>query len=83
MQQYSRRSFLSAIAAGAFVPAWLGRYHQLSAADRNKVKITDIKTMILQGPRTYTLVRVDTDAPIGVPRSARRRSVRPGHPPAR
>ena len=61
MREYSRRSFLSSI-AGVAVPAWLARYHQLSAADRDKVKITDIKTMILQGPRTYTLVRIDTDA---------------------
>ena len=61
MQHTSRRSFLASLAA-AGVPAWLANYHRLSAADRNKVKITDIKTMILQGPRTYTLVRVDTDA---------------------
>ena len=66
MREYSRRSFLSTIALSsivrAAVPAWLARYHLLSAADRDKVKITDIKTMILQGPRTYTLVRIDTDA---------------------
>ncbi len=61
MQHTSRRSFLASLAA-AGVPAWLANYHRLSAADRNKVKITDINTMILQGPRTYTLVRVDTDA---------------------
>ena len=61
MTKPTRRGFLASI-AGAAVPAWLASYHQLSAADRNKVKITDIQTMILQGPRTYTLVRVDTDA---------------------
>ncbi len=44
------------------VPAWLTNYARLAAAERRKVKITDIKTMILQGPRTYTLVRVETDA---------------------
>ena len=57
-----RRSFLSAVVAGSFVPAWLAKYHELSVTVRNKVIITDIKTMILQGPRTYTLVRIDTDA---------------------
>lgn len=61
MDRSSRRSFLASL-AGSSVPAWLASYRALSAADRNKVKITDIKTMILQGPRTYTLVRVDTDA---------------------
>ncbi len=61
MTKPTRRGFLASI-AGAAVPAWLASYHQLSAADRNKVKITDIQTMILQGPRTYTLVRIDTDA---------------------
>ena len=61
MRQPSRRTFLASL-AGAAVPAWLAGYHRLSATIHNKVKITDIKTMILQGPRTYTLVRVDTDA---------------------
>ena len=61
MKQLSRRSFLSAV-AGAAVPAWLANFHQLGAAHYNKVKITDIKTMMLQGPRSYTLVRIDTDA---------------------
>ena len=61
MKQFSRRSFLSAV-AGAAVPAWLANFHQLGAAHYNKVKITDIKTMMLQGPRSYTLVRIDTDA---------------------
>ncbi len=61
MNATSRRTFLTSL-AGASIPAWLAGYHRLSAADRNKVKITDIKTMMLQGPRTYTLVRIDTDA---------------------
>ncbi len=63
MPQQSRRSFLSTLAAAA-TPAWLAGYRKLSAADHNKVKITGIRTMLLQGPRTYTLVRVDTDAGI-------------------
>ncbi len=61
MSRLTRRAFLSS-AAGASVPAWLAGYRKLSAADRNKVKITDIRSMVLQGPRTYTLVRIDTDA---------------------
>ena len=46
------------------VPAWLANFHKLSATHFGKVKITDIKTMMLQGPRSYTLVRIDTDAGI-------------------
>ena len=61
MTRFSRRTFLSSLAA---VPAWLAGYHQLSASHYGKVKITDIKTMMLQGPRSYTLVRIDTDAGI-------------------
>ena len=63
MTQSTRRSFLSTLVA-ATVPAWLSSYRSLSALNRNRVKITDVRTMILQGPRTYTLVRVDTDAGI-------------------
>lgn len=61
MEAASRRSFIAAL-VGLSVPPWLGRFQELSAANRKQAKITDIKTMILQGPRTYTLVRVDTDA---------------------
>lgn len=43
---------------------WFAGYVSLTAAERNRVKITDIKTMMLQGPRTYTLVKVETDAGI-------------------
>lgn len=63
MKPCSRRSFL-ATAAGLSAPAWLVNFNQLAAAERNQVKITDIKTMMLQGPRTYTLVKIDTDAGI-------------------
>jgi L-alanine-DL-glutamate epimerase-like enolase superfamily enzyme len=61
MSLHSRRSFLASLAAVS-TPAWLAGYRQLAAADRNKVKITGIKTMMLQGPRSYTLVKVETDA---------------------
>jgi L-alanine-DL-glutamate epimerase-like enolase superfamily enzyme len=57
----SRREFLkaSALAAGA---ACLEKFQLLAATQRGKVKITDVKVMMLQGPRTYTLVKVLTDA---------------------
>ena len=61
MNHYSRRSFLASL-AGVSTSAWFAGYLNLSAAERNRVKITDIKTMLLQGPRTYVLIRIDTDA---------------------
>lgn len=57
----SRRSFLASL-TGLSAVGFLGTFHRLSAAERGKVKITDIKTMLLQGPRTYTLVKIETDA---------------------
>jgi len=61
MKHYSRRSFLTSLASLSAV-GWLAGYERLSGAERGKVKITDIKMMMLQGPRTYTLVKVETDA---------------------
>ena len=53
----SRRSFLQTFSAGA-----LASFHALAAPERGRVKITDIQAMMLQGPRTYTLIKVLTDA---------------------
>jgi L-alanine-DL-glutamate epimerase-like enolase superfamily enzyme len=61
MRLQSRRSFLASL-AGLSATGCLATFSKLSAAERGKVKITDIKTMMLQGPRTYTLVKIETDA---------------------
>ncbi|MBI3681401.1 MAG: mandelate racemase/muconate lactonizing enzyme family protein [Acidobacteria bacterium] len=63
----SRRQLLKSIAA-APVAAWLAKYHLMAATLKGKVKIRNIKTMMMQGPeRNYTLVKVDSDAgPYGV-----------------
>ncbi len=53
----SRRRFVQTLSAGALAP-----YHALAAAERGRVKITDIQVMMLQGPRTYTLIKVLTDS---------------------
>ena len=53
----SRRRFLQTVSAGA-----LASFRALAAPERGRVKITDIKVMMLQGPRTYTLIKVLTDA---------------------
>ncbi len=61
MRRTSRRQFLQTL---AFLPgaALLPKYHALAAPEKGKTRIRDIKVMILQGPRTYTLVRVESDA---------------------
>ena len=53
----SRRHFLQSLSAGALAP-----FRALAAPERGRVKITDIKVMMLQGPRTYTLIKVITDS---------------------
>src|SRR6476646_4943600 len=57
----SRRDFLKTAALGGGASI-LASFHAMAAPLRGKVKITDIKVMILQGPRTYTLVKVLTDS---------------------
>ncbi len=54
----TRRRLLAALAGSPV----LAHYHRLAAAEKGRVKIRDIKTMMLQGPRTYTLVKVESDA---------------------
>src|SRR5260370_23108601 len=53
----SRRCFLETPSAGPLAP-----FLALAAPERGRAKITDIKVMTLQGPRTYTLIKVLTDA---------------------
>ena len=60
MNNLSRRELFRA-AAGLGAATWLTRYHALAATHRGKAKITDIKVMVVKGPRTYTWVRVDSD----------------------
>ena len=58
MHAINRRRFLGSLAATPF----LTHYHRLAASDRGKVKIRDIKVMAIQGPRTYNLVKVESDS---------------------
>ena len=60
MHAINRRRFIGSLAAAPL----LANYHQLTAAEKGKVKISDIKVMAVQGPRTYNLVKVETDAGI-------------------
>src|ERR1700693_4287776 len=53
----SRRRFMTAIAATPF----LTQYHLLAAPEKRRYKIRDLQCMVLNGPRTYTLVKVTAD----------------------
>jgi L-alanine-DL-glutamate epimerase-like enolase superfamily enzyme len=53
----SRRRFLGAFTAGSFAA-----FDALAAPERGRARISDIRVMVLPGPRTYTLVKVLTDA---------------------
>ncbi len=59
MEEFTRRAALTAMAGGALSTSrlWAER-------EKGHAKISDIKVMILAGPRTYTLVKVSTDAGI-------------------
>ncbi|MBC8167804.1 MAG: mandelate racemase/muconate lactonizing enzyme family protein [Bryobacteraceae bacterium] len=56
----TRRTLLQSLATAPF----LSRYRALAAPDANKSKIRDIQTLVVQGPRTYTLIRVVADSGI-------------------
>jgi L-alanine-DL-glutamate epimerase-like enolase superfamily enzyme len=54
----SRRDlFRAAVGAG-----FLGRYHQIAAAEKGRARISDVQVMIMQGGRTYTMVKIVSDA---------------------
>ncbi|MCL6544430.1 MAG: mandelate racemase/muconate lactonizing enzyme family protein [Bryobacteraceae bacterium] len=61
VHRVNRRRFLRACAGAAAVSP-LAQFHLLAASERGRVKIRDIKVMVLKGPRTYTLVKVESDA---------------------
>ena len=58
---YSRRHFLSGLGLLPFIPSFLTSYKLLAAPAERRVKIANIQTMVMQGPRTYTLVKVTSD----------------------
>src|SRR5437660_9889215 len=57
MSQLTRRTFLTG--AAMLFPA---PYRRLAAALRKKVKITDVKCMIVRGTWDWNLVKIETDA---------------------
>ena len=61
LSKQSRREFLKRAALLGAMPS-LASISALAATQRGKVKIADIKTMVLQGPRVHTLVKVVSDS---------------------
>jgi L-alanine-DL-glutamate epimerase-like enolase superfamily enzyme len=57
MAPVSRREFLGYAATLPF----LFQFHELAAAQRKRVKIRDVQVMMLEGNRTYTLVKITAD----------------------
>ena len=53
----SRREFLGYTAALPF----LLQFHEIAAAERKRTKIRDVQVMMLEGARTYTLVKITAD----------------------
>lgn len=60
-RRWSRRDLLR-LAVALPLGFYLPRYQLLAAEHRNKVKITRISAMEIQGDRSYSLIRIDTDA---------------------
>ncbi|MFC1693984.1 mandelate racemase/muconate lactonizing enzyme family protein [Candidatus Latescibacterota bacterium] len=59
-----RRNLFKALAASLPAASVLPHYHAMAATDRKKVKITDVKVMVVRGLFDWPLVRVETDAGI-------------------
>ena len=57
MAPVSRREFIGYATALPF----LFQFHELAAAQRKRVKIRDVQVMMLEGGRTYTLVKITAD----------------------
>jgi L-alanine-DL-glutamate epimerase-like enolase superfamily enzyme len=53
----TRRHFVATLAAAPF----LTRYHLLAEPEKRRYKIRDLQSMVISGPRTYTLVKVTAD----------------------
>jgi len=65
MWSLSRRRFLGALSAVPSATSWvaaLAGFEAVAAPERGRARIADIRAMVLEGPRTYTFVKIITDA---------------------
>jgi len=62
-RRFTRRQVLGGLGIAPLTPVFLVSFHERAAAQRKRVKIRDVHVMMMQGPsRTYTLVKITTDA---------------------
>ena len=58
----NRRDFLQTTASAATGYLFSGSFSRAAAAVRNKVKITDVKCMIVRGTWDWNLIKIETDS---------------------
>ena len=58
----TRRGFLWGLGVAPFVPSFLDAYKLLANPAEKRVKIANVQAMVMQGPRTYTFVKVSSDS---------------------
>jgi L-alanine-DL-glutamate epimerase-like enolase superfamily enzyme len=61
MRAWNRRSFLKGC-VGITTAGWLTSFEALAATEKGQHKIRDVKVMMMQGGRTYTLVKIEADS---------------------
>ncbi|HVA00998.1 MAG TPA: mandelate racemase/muconate lactonizing enzyme family protein [Terriglobia bacterium] len=61
MSSTPRRDFLKTLAAAVPASAALPAYQAMAAPLRKKVKITDVKVMVVQGTAPWNMVKIETD----------------------
>ncbi len=64
MSSTPRRDFLKSVAAAVPASVALPGYSALAAPLRKKVKITDVKAMIVKGNTAWNMVKIETDSGI-------------------
>jgi len=60
----NRRNFLKRLAAALPASAVLAHYNAVAAPQRHKVKVTDMKVMLVRGLFDWPMVKIETDAGI-------------------
>ena len=62
MSSNPRRDFLKTVAAAVPASVALPGYPEMASAQRKKVKITDVKAMIVNGNTAWNMVKIETDS---------------------
>ena len=57
-----RRDFLKTVAAAVPASLALPGYPEMASPQRKRVKITDVKVMIVKGNTAWNMVKIETDS---------------------